>query len=158
LNHDLIKGLFLKVPTGAPGLDEIRKKYRSNDIKAVEDIEKFSIQNAAIYEYFYDRWVDFDELSGKIPVQIPNTSQFLKTKQPVEVTDSLYCYLLNISEYLLSGSVAPYEYVIPQIQELMINKKKVDFLKETEEELYRDAVRKGQVIFYTNQEQNENAE
>jgi hypothetical protein len=152
LDKNLIRGLFLKAPADAPGLDEVRKKYRSSDAKAVEDIEKFSIQNAVVYEYFYDRWVDFDEILGKMPVRIPNAAQHLKTKQPVEVTDSLYCYLLNISEYVLSGSVAPYEYVGPQIRELMINKRKVDFLKELEEELYRDAVRKGQVVFYTNQE------
>lgn len=152
LDKNLIRGLFLKAPVDAPGLDEVRKKYRSNDAKVVEDIEKFSIQNAVVYEYFYDRWVDFDEILSKMPVQIPNAAQHLKTKQSVEATDSLYCYLLNISEYMLSGNVAPYEYVGSQIQELMINKRKVDFLKELEEELYRDAVRKGQVIFYTNQE------
>ncbi|MDR3268774.1 MAG: peptidyl-prolyl cis-trans isomerase [Tannerella sp.] len=152
LNNHLIKGLFLKVPADTPGLDEMRKKYRSNDRNVVEDIEKFSIQNAVIYDYFYDRWVDFDEILDKMPVQLPNTAQHLKTKQSVEVTDSVYCYLLNISEYVLSGSTAPYEYVIPQIQELIINKRKVDFLKEIEEELYRNAVRKGQVKFYTNQE------
>jgi hypothetical protein len=154
LSNDLIRGLFLKAPADAPGLEEIRKKYRKNEVNVVEDIEKFSIQNAVIYEYFYDRWVDFDEILNKMPVHISNTSQYLKTRQPVECTDSLYCYLLNISEYVLSGSVAPYEYAAPQIQELMINKKKVEFLKHTEEELYRDAVRKGQVVFYTNQEQN----
>jgi len=152
LKNHLIKGLFLKAPVNAPGLDGIRKTYRLNDIKAVEDIEKFSIQNAVIYEYFYDRWVDFDELLGKMPIQIPNAEQYLKTKRPVEAADSVFCYLLNISEYILSGNTAPYEYVVPQVQELIINKRKVDFLKEIEEKLYWDAIRKGEVTFYTNQE------
>jgi hypothetical protein len=151
LDKNLIRGLFLKIPADAPGLDEIRKKYRTNDTKAIEDIEKYSVRNAAIYEYFYDRWVDFDEILDKIPVQIPNTAQYLKTQKSVEFADSVYCYLLNISEYVLSGDIAPYEYAGPQIQELIINKKKVDFLKDFEEELYRDAIRKGQVTFYTDQ-------
>ncbi|MDR2765727.1 MAG: peptidyl-prolyl cis-trans isomerase [Tannerella sp.] len=147
LSNDVIKGLFLIAPIDAPGLEDIRKKYHRNELSVVEDIEKFSIQNAVMYEYFYDRWVDFDEIRGKIPIHIPNASQYLKTKQFIEVSDSLYCYLLNISEYVLSGNVAPYEYAAPQIQELVINRKKIEFLKKTEDELYRDAVRKGQVVF-----------
>ena len=154
LSNHLVKGIFLKAPTDAPGLDEIRRKYRKKDMGVVEDIEKFSIRNAVIYEYFYDRWRDFEEIMSKIPMQISNPSQYLKAGQPLEYTDSVYCYLLNISEYTLAGSVAPYEYALPQIQELMINKKKLEFLRNTEEELYRDAVRKGQVVFY-NRKQNE---
>ncbi|MDR1456307.1 MAG: peptidyl-prolyl cis-trans isomerase [Tannerella sp.] len=152
LSGDVIRGLFLMAPVDAPGLEDIRKKYRRSELDVVEEIEKFSIQNAVMYEYFYDRWVDFDKMLSKIPVSVPNTSQYLKTKQFIEVSDSLYCYLLNISEYVLSGNVAPYEYAVPQIRELVINKKKIEFLKNTEDELYRDAVRKGQVVFYANQE------
>ena len=130
LDRHLIKGLFIKVPVDAPGLENVRKWYKSDKLDAVENIEKYSIQNASIYDYFYDRWVDFDEALAKIP------------------TDSSYCYFLNIAEHLLAGNVAPYEYAEPQIEEEMINKRKVEFLRNFEEELYRDAVRKGNVIFY----------
>ncbi|MDR0843592.1 MAG: peptidyl-prolyl cis-trans isomerase [Tannerella sp.] len=152
LDKNLIKGLFLKVPADAPRLNDVRKWYKSNDPKAVESIEKYSIQNASIYEYFYDRWVDFEEVSDKIPVHIPDAKQYLKANRSIETTDSAYIYFLNISECLLAGNTSPYEYAEPQIREIMINKKKMDFIRGFEEELYRDAIRKGDVIFYTNQE------
>lgn len=148
LDRHLIKGLFIKVPVDAPGLENVRKWYRSDKLEAVENIEKYSIQNASIYDYFYDRWVDFDEALAKIPMHVSNKAQFLKTNRYVEFTDSSYRYFLNISEHLLAGNVAPYEYAEPQIEEMMINKRKVEFLRNFEEELYRDAVRKGDVIFY----------
>lgn len=148
LDRHLIKGLFIKVPVDAPGLEDVRKWYRSDKLEAVENIEKYSIQNASIYDYFYDRWVDFDEALAKIPMHVSNKAQFLKTNRYVEFTDSSYRYFLNISEHLLAGNVAPYEYAEPQIEEMMINKRKVEFLRNFEEELYRDAVRKGDVIFY----------
>ncbi|MDR1675952.1 MAG: peptidyl-prolyl cis-trans isomerase, partial [Tannerella sp.] len=49
LSGDVIKGLFLVAPVDAPGLEDIRKKYRRNELSVVEDIEKFSIQNAVMY-------------------------------------------------------------------------------------------------------------
>ena len=60
-----------------------------------------------------------------------------------------YCYLLNIKEYLPAGSVAPYDYASAQIVEMLTNRRKVEFLKKFEEELYNDAVRSGDVKFYT---------
>jgi len=151
LEKNLIKGLFLKIPAESSGLADIRKWYKSADPDDLENIEKYSIQNAAIYDYFYDQWIDFDEMLDKIPIQVPNKVQFLKTNRQVEVTDSVYCYFLNISEYLPVGDVAPFEYADTQIQEMMVNKRKMDFLKNFEEELYQDAIRKGEVIFVSNQ-------
>ena len=46
LDRHLIKGLFIKVPVDAPGLEDVRKWYRSDKLEAVENIEKYSIQNA----------------------------------------------------------------------------------------------------------------
>ena len=106
LDHSLIKGLFLKVPLGAPNLSEVKRWYRSKSEDSIEKIEKYSVQNAVVYEYFYDKWVDF------------------------------------------KGEIAPYEYVAPQVFEMLVNQRKVKFLKDFEEELYDDAVRAGDVVFF----------
>ena len=110
LDKGLIKGLFLKIPVDAPGLTDVKKWYKSTDVASLEKIEKYSVQNATIYEYFYDKWVDFDEVMDNIPIHVSNPNAFLKANKYVEVADSSYCYLLNIKEYLPSGSVEPYDY------------------------------------------------
>lgn len=148
LDKSLIKGLFLKVPVDAPALSDVKNWYKSTSETALEKIEKYSVQNASIYEYFYDNWVDFDEVMDNIPLHVGNSNEFLRTHKVVEVADSSYCYLLNIKEYLPSGSVAPYDYAGPQIKELLINQRKVEFLRDFEDELYNDAIRDGDVKFY----------
>lgn len=149
LNNAIIKGLFLKIPVEAPGLDEVKKWYKSNSTESLEKIEKYCIQNANIYEYFYDRWIDFDEVSDNIPVPITNENTFLKANKFVEVTDSMFCYLLNIQEYIPAGSVAPYDYAESRIVEMLINQKRKDFVEKIENELYTDAVRRGYVKFFS---------
>ena len=148
LDKNLIKGLFLKVPADAPNLSEVKTWYKSGNVASLEKIEKYSIQNAAIYEYFFDKWVDFDEIRNNIPNQISNPESFLRTNKTLEVTDSSFCYLLNIRQVLLKGQVEPFEYAEPRIREILINQRKLDFIKEFEEELYNDALDGGDVIFY----------
>lgn len=147
LEQGLIKGLFLKIPVDAPGLADVKKWYKSADEAALEKIEKYSVQNATIYEYFYDKWVDFDEVMDNIPIYVSDPTSFLKGHKQVEVADSSYCYLLNISEYLLPGQPEPYESAGPRIVEMLVNQRKVDFLRKFEDELYNDAIQNGEVTF-----------
>ena len=148
LGHSLIKGLFLKVPLGAPNLSEVKRWYRSKSEDSIEKIEKYSVQNAVVYEYFYDKWVDFDELMLNIPQTVTDEAAFLRAHAYLEAADSSFCYLLNIDEFIPKGEIAPYEYVAPQVFEMLVNQRKVKFLKDFEEELYDDAVRAGDVVFF----------
>ena len=145
LDKALVKGLFLKIPVDAPGLADVKKWYKSATEANLEKIEKYSIQNANIYDYFYDKWIDFDEVMDNIPLHVANPNDFLKVNKTIEMSDSSYCYLLNVSEYLPVGAIAPYDYAIPQISEMLMNQRKVDFLRKFEDELYNEAVRSGDV-------------
>ena len=149
LDKALVKGLFLKIPVDAPGLVDVKGWYRSTSEASLEKIEKYSVQNATIYEYFYDKWVDFDEVMDNIPIHVSNPNAFLKANKYVEVADSSYCYLLNIKEYLPSGSVEPYDYASSHVTEMLVNQRKVEFLKKFEDELYNDAIRSGDVEFHS---------
>lgn len=147
LKTNLVKGLFLKVPVDAPGLADLKRWYKSDDASAIEKIDKYSLQNAAIYDYFYDKWMDFADVMENIPLQLPNPSAYLKTNKTLEVSDSAYCYLLHIRDYVPAGEVAPYDYVQPQIGEMLLSQRKQKFLRDFEEELYNDAIQDGKVRF-----------
>ncbi|MCD8264771.1 MAG: peptidyl-prolyl cis-trans isomerase [Tannerellaceae bacterium] len=149
LDKNLIKGLFLKIPNNAPGLAEVKSWYRTTSESSLEKIEKYSLQNATIYDYFYDCWVDFDEVIDNIPRRIPSSGEFLRNNKYIEVVDSTYAYLLNINDFVVAGSIAPYEYAQVQIEEMLINQRKVEYLKKFEDDLYNEAVKKGTVEFYT---------
>jgi hypothetical protein len=146
LDKGLIKGLFLKIPIDAPGLSDVRTWYKSSSVESLEKIEKYSIQNAIFYDYFYDKWVDFDDVISNIPIHISNTNNFLKNNKTLELSDSSYCYLLNIKEYIPIGSIAPYDYAEPQIIEMLINQRKMEFLRSFEDELYEDAIKRGDAV------------
>jgi hypothetical protein len=153
LSDNLIRGLFLIVPVNAPGLDNVRKWYVSKSDDAIENIEKYSLQNAIIYDYFYDKWVEFDGVMLKMPYNVTNSNMFLRTNNHLEVSDSTHVYFLNISDKLLVGSNAPYEFVETNIANILLNRRKIDYLKDFSEILYRDAVKNGTVKF-TNEQSN----
>lgn len=149
LDKNLIKGLFLKIPVDAPNVAQVKEWYKSPAESALEKIEKYSVQYATVYEYFYDKWVDFDDVMDNIPDHIANPVAFLKNNKSLEVKDSSYYYFLNIKQYLPVGSVEPYEYAEPEIRDMLVNQRKLEFLRNFEDELYNDALKKGKMTYYS---------
>ena len=149
LERPLVKGLFLKVPINAPQLNEIRVWYKSSSSISREKLEKCGLSNAAIFNYFVDKWVDFYDIMDNFPKDQLRKEDQTVHKKAIEKQDAGYFYFLNITDYLLAGHSAPYEYVKSTIQEILINQRKIDFLKKTEEELYKRALNKGEIQFYT---------
>lgn len=148
LESNIIKGLFLKIPANSPQLDNFRKWYKSTSQASLEGIEKNSLKNAIIYDYFYDKWVNLDDIMSKIPYTVDNSEQFLRTNNTLEVQDSTNVYLLNIKEYKLIGSVAPLEYAKSQVMEVVLNQKRAAYLKQIEDDLYKKAINDKKIKYY----------
>lgn len=147
LKSGIIKGLFLKVPYNSPRINQLKKWYKSGKPEAVENIEKYGLQNAVIYEYFYDRWVPFKEVMNNIPYEISDETAFLRTHHNIEYQDSSYLYLLNISDVLTEGSEMPFDFARKQIEEILLNHRKNEFIRNTQRELYNEAFKKGEIEF-----------
>lgn len=149
LENCLVKGLFLKVPLSSPELNNLKKWYQSNSADSREKIEKASIQNAVIYDYFYDKWVNLEDVTVNMPNTITDISQFVKNDKNFETSDSTYVYLLHIESFALPGTTAPFDYAKNQITDILINKSREQFLKQFEQDLYSAAEKKNNIKFYT---------
>lgn len=154
LEENLIKGLFLKVPKSSNEIANLRQWYKSNTQAAKENIEKASIQNTVIYDYFYDRWVSVDDITSNIPVPITNVKEFVRTNKNFEAQDSSYIYLLHIEEYIPSGNNAPFDYVKPLIKDILVNKNRETFLKQFEKDLYDKAMTDNVITYYIEKKDN----
>jgi len=149
LDRVLIKGLFLKVPEDASGIDNLRKWYKSLTPSNVEQIEKYCLHNAVSYNYVVNNWIDINEVLNTWPINYTaDEEKWVKENKYIEKKDDEFIYFLHITDYLLPGDSAPFEYAENAIKEMIINRRKTDFLKQLEEELYQKALRSGQIIFY----------
>ncbi|MDD4971794.1 MAG: hypothetical protein PHT07_20400 [Paludibacter sp.] len=148
LKECVIKGLLLIIPQKAPKLPQVRSWVQSGNTKALESIEKYSIQNAISYDYFGDKWMPLSEILKRIPLKIEDPSKFVSTNRFVETSDSLEHFFLRIESYKTTGQVEPYEMAKDRISNILLNKQKADFITKFEKELYNDAVENENVTFF----------
>lgn len=148
LKTPIVKGLFLKVAETTPELKNLKKWYRGKDHASVENIEKYTLHNIINYDYFYDRWVSFDEVMSAIPYTVTDANHFLQTHTFLEINNEGYWYLLNISDYLPAGAHMPLDFARTQIEEILLNQKRMDFLHQMNKELYQEALENRKIKYY----------
>ena len=148
LEEPVIKGVFIKAPLKSAGLKDLKRWYKDNSEKSLEQLEKYAFRNAVIYEYFYDRWMPVSELEGKITVNLAELSKDFGKKRDIETEDEEYCYLLHIEEYILDGEAKPYDMAKSEIMDLLASVRRVEFMRKVRKDLYNQAVEKGRIKYY----------
>ena len=148
LDGHIVKSLFIKLPVDAPNLYRIRQLYKSEREGDFQQLESYCYQYAIKYDYFNEDWVPFESIARELPNEIRSPERFLRYNRYIEQQDSLYRYLVNLREYHLSGTVAPLPYVQAKIRTIILNKRKVRFINDLKNNIYMDALNKGDFTIY----------
>lgn len=146
----LMKGLFIKVPLTSPGIGRVRQWYKDERQSAVEHLEKYSLQNAVKYEYFYDKWIPATEILSLMPLREEKVDAYFAKNRHVELKDTAYWYFLNVSDYIPTGGQEPYEAARSAVSEMVVNRKQVEFLNQVKGDLYNEAVEDGKLKYCVN--------
>ena len=106
------------------------------------ELKEYCLQYAKGFDIFIDNWVDFETVKKNIPEEIEDVEQFLTRNNQIELNDSNYYYLVRIQDYKLQNEIAPLEYMKNNIKNLILNQRKIEFLKQIEETVYAEGVKK----------------
>lgn len=147
LERPLIKGLFIKIPLTSPQLGSVRKWYRTETQDAVEHLEKYSLQNAVKYEYFYDKWVPVTDVLDLIPLKVASPEAYVDRNRHIELKDTAFYYFLNVTDYRPEGEEEPYEIARLKVKDMLLNTKQAEFMKKVKNDLYQQAVDKKKIIY-----------
>lgn len=148
VERPLMKGLFIKVPLTAPQLGNVRRWYKTENREAVEHLEKYSLQNAVKYEYFYDKWVPITDVLDLMPLKAADTEEYLNKNRHVELKDTAFYYFLNVSDLRRVGEQEPFEFARAQVKDMLLNMKQVEFMKQVKNDLYQRAEKKNEIKYY----------
>ena len=141
LNEDLVKLKYITVNKDINSLDQIKTKFRRYNKKDKADLERLKIQFKS-YALNDSVWVRSSQVLNKLPViTIDNKNELLKKSNFIELTDSIDLYLVQIKDVLMRGDIAPLNYVRPTINQIVVNKRKVDLLKKIETDITKDAIK-----------------
>lgn len=143
LERPLVKGVYLKVPDGSPKLSQLKRLYKSTRPVDIDRLDQTATSEAVHFDYFRDRWVDWEQIETRIPYEFASVPAFLRSAQPLEVSSGGYTYLLKIDNYLLAGETMPFEAASPVVRDRLLNSLRRRYDTQLRNELEERATRTG---------------
>ncbi len=148
LNEELIKFRYVHVDENMIDFKSIEEKFKRFNFEDKKKLDSISIQFKS-YSLNDSIWIKVSQVVDKISViNVENKNQLLKKSNFVQLKDSLGVYLMQINDVLLRNDTAPLEYVKPTIKQIVINKRKLELIRELEKDITKDAIKNKQFEIY----------
>ena len=149
LKRPLVKARYLCIASDSPSLEPIRKRMSSQDPEDVMEADSLAFSSAIRFTTWNDRWVDVTVLAGEFAMDYGtflagiDRKGWIERKDTLNLTRAAYVYAVSPQEV-----VAPLEYCVPMIRDMIISARKQALVNSLERDLLKDARENGQFVIY----------
>lgn len=149
LDNDIVKAIYVKLPKTVPNLDNLKQWLSGPVNENIANIESFCFQYAIKFDNFKNDWIPFQTIISGVPIEIKDYNNFLDNSNFIQTADSNFVFFIRILDFKLSGSGAPLGFVKDNIRDIILNKRKIEFLNQLENNIFKDAIdNENATIFY----------
>jgi len=148
LLKNIFKGRYIVVDKSAPNLKDVSKWYKSDNTESIERLVDYCQQFSKEYYFTDSSWEYFSTINNRLPNLISEEEYFLQHTKGVWFEDEIYRYYIYIKDYQIKGSVSPLDVEREKIRNVLLNRNKIQYLKQLEEELYQNALNLKKIKIY----------
>jgi len=152
LKEKIVKLRFIEIPLQFLNTKEVTeslKRFNQEDIRYLDSIgvqfKKLNFNDSL--------WVPASRVIEEIsPLNIDNEDRYLKKSQFFELQDAMGVYLTKINDVLGVNEIAPLSYIEPTIRQVLLNRRKLDYIRKLETEIIDEATKEKVFEVYDKQE------
>ena len=141
LKEAVYKVRYIIIPLNNVDSREITKRFKRFQDQDMMFIDSLSFQ---LSNYFLSDsiWINENQIRDQLYFLTERQQdRFLKSPNYYEVKDSLALYLLQLVDRLDRGNVVPLSYAKKTIENIVFNKRKIEFLKSFDNDILQDAIK-----------------
>ena len=148
LKKPLYQYRLVVLPKDNVDLQIIRRALRRYNEKDQQMLDSLSFQFTD-FQLNDSLWVDQNYFVDQMAfTSLKSLRKYQKKSQFFEIEDSLKVSLLFMKNFLDKGAQAPFSYVSQMITSIVLNKRKLDFLRQFDNEIIEDAIKNNKVEIY----------
>jgi len=147
-NKDLLRGRYVRVRNENYNLRTIRRSLRRFNYADKVFLDSIALQFTT-YSMNDSIWVQASQFFNRLPSSSERRyKNYLKNNTFFELQDSLEVYLVVVEEVVLRNDLAPLEYVTPTLKQILINKRKLESMRQFDREIIEEGLRQNSYEVY----------
>lgn len=142
LNEDLVQFRYIQLDPMYTDVNNVSTLFEKGDHSSLKELDSISL---GFTSYFLNDsiWVKkklvFDRITAINPL---NEDRYIKENKYWKLEDSVGVYLVRFNNILRRGDDAPLSYVKPTVKQVLLNRRKLNYIKKLEKELLDDAIKR----------------
>jgi len=150
LKEKLVRLRFIEMPQQFLNKEEVSTRLRRFNEEDQSYLDSVGVQFRKLN--FNDSiWVPISRVIREIgPLNYENEETYLKKSQFFELEDSLGVYLAKVGDIREINDIAPLDYIEPTIRQVLLNRRKLDYIRKLEIEIIDEATKRKEFEVYDN--------
>ena len=151
LKEKLVQLRFAQLPKQFLNKDEVIERLKRFNEEDKVFLDSIGVQFTKL-NFNDSLWIPVSRIIQEIPpITFENEERYLKKSQFFELEDSVGVYLGKIAEVRNINEIAPLAYIKPTIRQVLLNRRKLEFIRRLETEILDEAVKQNEFEIYENE-------
>ncbi len=146
LKENIVRLSFFKLPSELKNLDRLWSKFRQGDDESINEVMAAAIENEMNFHRDEDIWLKFNDILKEIPINTYNQENYLANHKVFKIEEGNFIFFIRIIDFRIKNSISPLEFESERIRSIIINKRKVELLKQIEDKIVEEAYEKNNII------------
>ena len=141
LKAPLFQVRYIHLPPDNVDQLEIQRSFQRFDAYDRKFLDSLSFQ---FYNFILtdSLWIDKSNLTSKVSfLDRKNFKKYIRKLKFFKIEDSLGVYLFYLKNYLEKGDIAPNQVIKSTIKNIILNRRKIEFIKKFEKDILYDAIK-----------------
>ncbi len=149
LKEKLVKLRFIELSPQFQQRDEVTerlKRFKGEDLQYLDSIgvhfRKLNFNDSI--------WIAASDVIEEIPpLTYDNEGEYLKKSQFFDLEDEMGVYLAKVTDVLKVNDIAPLSYIEQTIRQVLLNRRKLDYIRKLETEIIDEATKDKEFEIYS---------
>jgi len=152
LKEKIIKLRFIQLPVQFLNRKEVTESLRRFNQEDIKYLDSIGVQFQKL-NFNDSLWVPASRVIEEIPpLNDDNVGRYLKKSQFFELEDAMGVYLAYVNDVLDVNEVAPLPYIESTIRQVLLNRRKLEYIRKLETEIIDEATKEKVFEVYDKEE------
>ena len=152
LKEKLVKLRFIELPKQFLNKAEVIERLKRFNRDDISYLDSIGVQFKKL-NFNDSLWIPASRVIEEVPpLDYDNQDTYLKKSQFFELEDAMGVYLAKVTDVLGVNDVAPLSYIEPTIRQVLLNRRKLNYIRKLETEIIDEATKEEEFEVYDNEE------
>lgn len=147
LRTPILKAGYLKLPKESNHLNQIERLFAKAHLTDDDLLQIQRIASASAVDFSFDieTWQPLYKFLSAVPFETSDGENAFRGRKVTKTSDEEFVYVVRIEDFHSAGDLAPQEYVTEDIKTILLNRRKIDIIKNMQRDLLKKADANGKI-------------